>query len=83
MHKATALAQMQKQLLDSKPGAGRDRYVTGVREPIVAEDRLGTGFEYDKCFQLYTDAQGVPMNSNSQLLLDGLMQVSYCTCLLP
>ena len=75
MHKASALAHLQKQVRDAKPGAGRDRYVTGVRQPIVSEDSSGTGFEYDKCYQLYTDERGVALNSHGNLFLDGCMQV--------
>ena len=33
VHKASVLAHMQKQSVDAKPGAGRDRYITGVRQP--------------------------------------------------
>ena len=31
VHKSSALSQLQKQRIDSKLGAGRDRYLTGVR----------------------------------------------------
>ena len=39
VHKRAALAFWQKQAKDAKPGAGhQQRYVTGERQPIIAED---------------------------------------------
>ena len=47
VHKRAALSHRQKQLLDSTPGAGRGRYITGELQPIIAEDKDGTGFACD------------------------------------
>ena len=76
IHKASALAQWQKQQVDAKLGAGRDRYVTGVRQPIISEDKEGNGFEYNKCYQLHTNERFAPLNSNGTILLEGAMRVS-------
>ena len=75
VHKKSLLAHMQRQAEDSKPGAGRTRYVTGTRQPIVAEDKEGTGFTYDKCYQLHTDPNGRPMNCDGELSIDASLQV--------
>ena len=53
VHKASMAARAQKQALDVKPGAGRTRYVKGATSAIIADDKAGTGFEYDQAFVLH------------------------------
>ena len=44
----------QKQAKDAKPGAGhQQRYVTGERQPIIAEDRDGTGFACEQYYEVH------------------------------
>ena len=72
VHKTTAFALAQRCAVDAKPGAGHaGRYATSERQPIVAEDRDGSGFACDQVYELYVDATGAPLNSSAELLLDG------------
>ena len=53
IHKRAALAFRQKQARDATPGAGhQQRYVTGERQPIIAEDKDGTGFACGNYYQV-------------------------------
>ena len=84
VHKRAALAFRQKQAKDAKPGAGHtQRYVTGERQPIVAEDSDGTGFACDEYYQLYLDENGRPLNSDAEIMIDGSLRVGYARVLEP
>jgi hypothetical protein len=52
VHKLTAVAMLQQQAVDSKPGALRGRYSTSERQPVVAEDSDGTGFGCEEYWEL-------------------------------
>jgi len=78
VHKAAALAHVQKQARDATPGAGHQaRYVTGERQPIIAEDADGTGFACGKHYQVYLGEDGSPLNGGSTLQLEGPLSVGY------
>ena len=57
---ADKIAHRQKQLLDATPGAGRNRYVTGERQPIISEDRDKTGFACDKYYEVHVGETSKP-----------------------
>ena len=79
VHKRAALAFWQKQLKDAKPGAGhQQRYVTGERQPIIAEDTDGTGFSCDEYYQVQVGDSDATLNSDAELLmLEGALRVGY------
>ena len=77
VHKSAALTHRQKQMLDATPGAGRDRYVTGERQPIIAEDTDGTGFACGKFYQVHVGESGQLLNSSTSLMLEGELTVGY------
>ena len=52
VHKSAAISHQQKQMLDATPGAGRNRYVTGERQPIISEDKDRTGFACGKYYEV-------------------------------
>ena len=82
VHKRAALAFRQKQAKDAKPGAGHtQRYVTGERQPVIAEDSDGTGFACDEYYQLYLDENGRPLNSDADIMIDGSLRVGYARVL--
>jgi hypothetical protein len=82
VHKAAALAHWQKQVRDAKPGAGHQaRYVTGERQPIIAEDAEGTGFACDEYYQLHVCDDGRPLNGDSTLMLEGRLHVGVARIL--
>ena len=81
VHKQAAMAHIQAQMVDAKPGAGHtQRYVTGERQPVIAEDVDGTGFECGGVYQIHVGPDG-PLNSNSEILLDGDLYVGYARVL--
>jgi hypothetical protein len=63
--------------VDAKPGAGRTRYVTGERQPIISEDAAGDGFACGKVYQVHLNEDGTPLNGGSTLTLDGTLRVGY------
>jgi hypothetical protein len=58
VHKAGLLARECKQRVDATPGAGRTRYVKGVRFAIQSDDKDGTGFQYDDVYEVQLDEHG-------------------------
>ena len=82
VHKRAAAAFWQKQAKDAKPGAGHtQRYVTGERQPIIAEDADGTGFACDEYYQIYLADSGAPLNSDADIMLEGSLCVGYARIL--
>ena len=86
VHKAAALSHVQKLLRDATPGAGRNRYVTGERQPIISEDKDGTGLAcWDaQCHPMYYEvhiASGTPLNSRSEIVVEGSLHVAYARVL--
>ena len=78
VHKRAALAFFQKQATDAKPGAGhQQRYVTGERQPIISEDKDGTGFACDQYYEVHIGESGTPLNSDAELMLEGVLRVGY------
>ena len=81
VHKQAAAAHEQKLAKDATPGAGRSRYVTGERQPVIAEDSSGTGFACDEYYQLHIDTAGQPLNGSTDLMLEGALRVGYARVL--
>ena len=82
VHKRAALAFYQKQAKDAKPGAGhQQRYVTGERQPIIAEDKDGTGFACAQYYEVHVGQRGTPLNSEAELMLEGVLLVGYACVL--
>ena len=82
VHKRAAVAFFQKQAKDAKPGAGhQQRYVTGERQPIIAEDADGTGFACHEYYEVHVGDDDATLNSGSELLLEGALRVSYARVL--
>ena len=82
VHKRAALAFYQKQAKDAKPGAGhQQRHVTGERQPIIAEDKDGTGFACDQYYEVHIGESGAPLNSDAELMLEGVLCVGYARVL--
>ena len=61
VHIAAAIAHLQKIAKDATPGAGRTRYVTGERQPIISEDGEGTGFACEAYYELHMTEAGLPL----------------------
>ena len=81
VHIAAAIAHLQKIAKDATPGAGRTRYVTGERQPIISEDGEGTGFACEAYYELHMTEAGLPLNSRSEIILDGVLSVGYARVL--
>ena len=83
LHKETAIARDQKQAADVKPGAGRERYIKGVRWAVIDEDKDGKGFRYDQVYEVLLDGDGRPIDQAkaSELSLEGSMRVGYARVL--
>ena len=82
VHKRAALAFYQKQAKDAKPGAGhQQRYVTGERQPIIAEDKDGTGFACAQYYEVHVGQRGTPLNSEAELMLEGVLRSGYACVL--
>jgi hypothetical protein len=78
VHKSAALAFVQRQALDATPGAGRGRYVRSTHQPVIAEDRDGSGFACHEYYELHVNTKGAGLNSGSgELLLEGLLNIGY------
>ena len=76
-HKRAVAAHLQKVAVDAKPGAGRTRYVTGERQPVISEDATGDGFACGKVYQIHLNEDGTPLNGGSTLTLGGTLRVGH------
>ena len=78
VHKSAALAFAQRLAVDGTPGAGRGRYARSTRQPVIAEDRDGSGFACGEHYELHVNTKGAGLNSGSgELQLEGELHVGY------
>ena len=55
--------------------------MTGERQPIISEDKDGTGFACDMHYEVHVNDAGAPLNSGSDLMLEGVLRVGYARVL--
>ena len=77
VHKASSITHLQKQKVDATPGAGRGRYVTGERQPIISEDAAGMGFACGQYYEVHVSEDGTPLNGGTEIVLEGMLGVGY------